>query len=425
MKTNNRLYALIDCNNFYVSCERVFRPDLQKKPVVVLSNNDGCFVARSNEAKSLGLPMGKPLFKYKGIITKHKVQVFSSNYTLYADMSHKVVQTIRNYIDDASIEVYSIDEAFICLDGYKTRDLKQLSHTIRKAVLQCTGIPTSVGIAHTKTLAKIANHIAKKHTRSGVFDMRSQSLQDRVLQNLPIDQIWGIAKASRNRLEQIGIRTAIQLREHDPKHIRNILGVVGERIVYELRGSSCHDIEYQVNKKNIMTARSFGNKLEDVESIKQAVATYAVRACEKMRKQKSKTQGVYVFLQTSLFQSHGTPYSNSLNMSFAQPTSDTTVIIKAARRGIQQLFRKGFKYQKCGIMLLDLIDDTQTQADLFTASDCQKRIKLMETLDNVNKTFGSNAMYFAAQGTHRLWQMKQENCSPKYTTKWQELLQVG
>ncbi|MBM3603127.1 MAG: Y-family DNA polymerase, partial [Alphaproteobacteria bacterium] len=320
-----KIFALVDCNNFYASCERVFDPALAKRPIVVLSNNDGCVVARSNEAKALGIKMGAPFFQQKAIIERHNVAVFSSNYTLYGDMSQRVMQSLRLLVPE--LEVYSIDEAFLRLDSLESLGIATIVRDIRAKIGQWTGIPTSIGIAPTKTLAKIANHMAKKHTSSGIFDMRDGILQRQVMQNLAVEEVWGIATRWGTKLRAMGISTALQLRDSDAKKIRQHFGVVGERLVLELRGVSCLDLQQVAARKTIMSSRSFGKPVADYDSMMQAVATYVARACEKLRQQDYRAQGVYLYIRTSPFQDPY--YHNGAMIGLPSPTSDTGQVIAA------------------------------------------------------------------------------------------------
>ena len=322
-----KVFALVDCNNFYASCERVFDPTLKRRAIVILSNNDGCIVARSNEAKALGIPMGGPLFEQKAIIKKHNVAVFSSNYQLYGDMSQRVMDSLRLYTPD--MEVYSIDEAFLRLDHLQPRNLYEYCKAIREKVFQWTGIPVSIGIAPTKVLAKVANHVAKKQT--GIFDIRSQQAQDEILKTLNVDKIWGVAGRWAERLRLMGINKASELRDASPTIIRKHLSVVGERILRELRGQICIDLEEIQPRKSIMSSKSFGNLLTKKEPIAEALANYAARACEKLRKQNSQAQRVHVFVETNGFREIDRQYNNGFTYTLTTPTSDTRSIIEAAK----------------------------------------------------------------------------------------------
>ena len=417
-------FALIDCNNFYASCERVFDPELNEKPIVVLSNNDGCVVARSNEAKALGIPMGAPYYHYKSIIEKNNVEVFSSNYQFYGDMSQRVMQSLSMLVPDPDIEIYSIDEAFLRLDGFAKCDLLTFAASLRSKILMWIGIPTSIGIAQTKTLAKIANHVAKKQTNDGVFDMRDCKLQEQIMADLPVEELWGISRRWSKKLNALGIITALELKNTNAQFIRNHFSVVMERIVHELRGLSCLDINKKTSKKTIISSRSFGKRISDLESIEPALATYTARACEKLRGQRSKTQGIQVFLQTNPFRKNDLQYRNEAKIMFDLPTSDTGTIIKSGKKLLESLYRKGYNYHKCGIMLLDLIPENYHQGHLFSHHDPTKHDKLMTTIDTLNRLMGTGTIFHATQGINHTWKMQSRNRSPRYTTNWEEIPKV-
>ena len=417
------IFALVDCNNFYVSCERVFDPYLAKKPIIVLSNNDGCVISRSNEAKSLGVPMGAPFYKYREIIEKNNIEVYSSNYQFYGDMSQRVMKSLGMIIPKQDIEIYSIDEAFIRLDGYERPDVIDLSIEIKKNILNWTGIPISVGIAQTKTLSKVANHIAKKNTSTGVFDIRNNKLQEQILSNFQIEDLWGISYRWGKKLRKLGINNGLDLRNSDTKFIRKKFSIVLERIVYELRGIPCLDIEKVTNKKSIMSSRSFGKLVTELESLEQAISTYATIACEKLRHQNSKSQGIYVFLQTNRFRKDLPQYRRSMKYKLDLPTSDTGYIINAGKKILKKIYRKGYHYQKCGIMLFDLSSKYIQQENLFVKSN-QSNEYLMESLDTINKAMGSDTVFFAAKGTQNNWKMRRNKLSSRYTTNWMELPKV-
>ena len=417
------IFALVDCNNFYVSCERVFDPYLAKKPIIVLSNNDGCVISRSNEAKSLGVPMGAPFYKYREIIEKNNIEVYSSNYQFYGDMSQRVMKSLGMMIPKQDIEIYSIDEAFIRLDGYERPDVIDLSIEIKKNILNWTGIPISVGIAQTKTLSKVANHIAKKNTSTGVFDIRNNKLQEQILSNFQIEDLWGISYRWGKKLRKLGINNGLDLRNSDTKFIRKKFSIVLERMVYELRGIPCLDIEKVTNKKSIMSSRSFGKLVTGLESLEQAISTYATIACEKLRHQNSKSQGIYVFLQTNRFRKDLPQYRRSMKYKLDLPTSDTGYIINAGKKILKKIYRKGYHYQKCGIMLFDLSSKYFQQENLFVKSN-QSNEYLMESLDTINKAMGSDTVFFAAKGTQNNWKMRRNKLSSRYTTNWMELPKV-
>ena len=417
-----KIFALVDCNNFYASCERVFDPRLKERAIVILSNNDGCIVARSNEAKSLGIPMGVPVFKQKAVIKKHNVAVFSSNYQLYGDMSKRVMDSLGLFTPD--MEVYSIDEAFLRLDYLEPRNLHEYCKTIREKVLQWTGIPVSIGIGPTKVLAKIANHVAKKQTDVGVFDIRCQQKQDEILKSLNVDKLWGIARGWSERLNSIGIYKASELRDASPPIIRKHLSVVGERILRELKGQSCIDLEAIQPKKNIMSSKSFGKPLTKKQSIEEALSNYAARACEKLRKQNSRAQAVHVFIKTNGFRESDRQYNNAITHTLTTPTSDTRIIIEAAKFCLRMIYKHGYHYKKTGIMLLDLLPVSLEQQQLFVDFDHRPRDHLMKIVDQVNKEQGPDTLFFGAQGVTREWKMRCGLRSPRYTTQWDELLMV-
>ena len=416
------IFALVDCNNFYASCERLFQSQLRDKPIIVLSNNDGCVVARSQEAKQLDIKMGEPYFKVKAFCDHHNVAVFSSNYQLYGDLSQRVMETLRQFTPD--LEVYSIDEAFLSLDGFSHLDLADYAKEIRSRVKQWTGIPVSIGIGSTKTLAKVANHVAKRRTKTGVFDIRDQELQADILESFPVKDIWGIGRRWAKKLPDFGVETALELRQAKPTLIRRHFTVVGERIVRELNGVSCLPLEAMTAKKNIMSSKSFGSIQTEFQPIAEALSCYAARACEKMRDQGSKTQGIHVMLRTSRFREGSPQYSNGMNYSFPIPTSDTRLIVKAAKQCLKQIYRPGYGYQKTGVMLTDLISDSFQQQDLFLTGDDSRSERLMAVMDRINKQMGRNTLYLASQGTERTWRMRCNLRSPRYTTQWDELPSV-
>ena len=416
-----KIFALVDCNNFYASCERVFDPSLKRRPIVILSNNDGCIIARSNEAKALGIPMGIPFFKQKAVIKKHNVAVFSSNYQLYGDMSQRIMDTLRLLAPD--MEVYSIDEAFLRLDPLQSRNLYEYCKTIRAKVLQWTGVPVSIGIGPTKVLAKVANHVAKKQT--GVFDIRSQQAQDEILKTLDVAKIWGIAGRWSERLHQMGINKASELRDASPTIIRKHLSVIGERILRELTGQSCIDLESIRPRKTIMSSKSFGNLLTKKRPIEEALANYAARACEKLREQNSRAQAVHVFIQTNGFRETDRQYNNGLTCTLTTPTSDTRLIIKAAKVCLSKIYKEGYRYKKTGIMLTGLIPTSLEQKQLFIDFNHHAGDHLMNTMDKVNKDHGPDTLFLGTQGVTREWKMRCVLRSPRYTTQWDELLTVS
>lgn len=414
------VFALVDCNNFYVSCERAFNPKLEGKPVAVLSNNDGCFIARSNELKQLNIPMGAPYFKYKEICQRNNTVILSSNYELYGEMSKRVMESLKMLAPE--VEVYSIDEAFLKLDSLTHHSLAGFSHDIRNKIKQWLGIPVSIGIGASKTLAKVANAVAKK--QEGVFDLRDEKISNEILEKLEIKDIWGIARRLATRLNKMGIYTAKQLRDSNPKQIRQVFGVVGERIVRELKGEACLGIEEYKPKKNIVASRSFGRAVYTLEELEEAVSNYTARACEKLRGQGSRAQKIYVFIRTNPFNDKEKYYEAAKEYRFVIPTCDTRIVINKAKECLKDLYRPGFKYYKAGIMLADIVEKNYNQGSLFKTLDYARSDELMKTIDRLNIDLGKNSLFFASQGIKCSWQMKRSNRSPGYMSKWDEILEV-
>ena len=428
-EATDQVYALVDCNNFYASCERVFNPKLKDKPIVVLSNNDGCIVARSNEAKAMNIGMGEPYFKFKETIESNDVVVFSSNYTLYGDMSRRVMSTLSHFAPE--YEIYSIDEAFLnlngCdrLEGYK--NLTEYARHIRNTVLKWTGIPVSIGIARTKTLSKIANRLAKKSKKTGgVLDLVDSPYIDKALEAVAVWDVWGIGRKHGQRLVDKGITNARQLRDIDDQVIRKQMGIVGVRLVHELRGISCSDFETVTPaRKGIVSSRSFGRRVECLEELRESVAAHAVNAAERLRKQKSATRVLTLFILTSPFNKTEPQYSNSITVKLPTATSNSAELIHYAVRALEKIYKDGYRYKKAGVMFGEIIPENQVQATLFETADYSKNKKLMSTLDKLNDKLGPNTMTFASQGLTRPWKMKCELRTPKYTTSWRQLAQVG
>ena len=404
----------MDCNNFYASCERVFNPKLEGKPIVVLSNNDGCVVARSDEAKALGIPMGAPYFKYKQLINRNRVYVFSSNYTFYGDMSARVMTSLKSLVKN--IEIYSIDEAFLDISSFYYCDLDDTAREIRRLIKQWTGIPVSIGIGPTKTLAKVANRQAKKYTASNVFDIRDEGTREEILKDLPLEEIWGISTRWGRRLQRIGIDTAYDLTQANARHVRKTISIVGERIHHELNGVSCIGIEEVKNKKNIISSKSFGRKVIRVGELEEAVSNYVARACEKLRAQGSRAQGLYVFLRTSPFVDPEKRYSNGMSTFFTIPTSNTSKIVKEAKDLTRKLFVYGYEYQKIGVMLLDITGAENEQYSFYEYENYDQSDRVMGVLDGINSKYGSSTLTIGAQGIKKDWKMKSERKSAAYTT---------
>jgi DNA polymerase V len=417
------VFALADCNNFYASCERLFAPRLEGRPIVVLSNNDGCVIARSNEAKALGIVMGAPYFKIEKLFKSHGVFVFSSNYGLYGDLSRRVMQVLGSFAP--RFEVYSIDECFLDLSGLPV-DLTDYTLGMVSTVRQWTGIPVSIGIAPTKTLAKIANRMAKKGKSSTgpVLDWSRLPSPDEALAILPVEDIWGIASRTGARLRALGIDNALTLRETDPRFLRGQFGVVMERIVFELRGVSCLPLEeVPAPRKQIVTSRSFGTRVRKLDDLRAAVAGFAARAGEKARTQGLRAQALNVFIHTSPFDTTNPFYSNGLTLPFRSPTSDSGLLIRAALFGLARIFRRGHDYQKAGVMLLDLVPACYEQINLFdpVRSDPLRSDRLMAAVDCVNRTYGRQTIRFGSETLSDSWRMRAQRKSPAYTGSWEEL----
>ena len=439
------MYGLVDCNNFYVSCERVFNPSLRGKPVVVLSNNDGCIIARSNEAKALGIPMGAPLHLYKTLIKQNKIFTYSSNYTLYGDMSSRVMSVLNYFIPN--IEIYSIDEAFLNLKNFNIQSLQDEMFKIRERIYQWTGIPVSIGIGPTKTLAKLANKIAKKNSSNGVYILTVSTQLIHILSNMKLEDIWGVSKGWGNRLRSIGINNPRHLQQANPRQIRTLISVVGERIIYELRGQPCLALEEVNNKKSITVSRSFGNMINDKDSLKKALANYAARAAEKLRYQDSVCGGIYVFINTNRFRERDLQYSNSATINFDELTDSTTIIIEKSFKLLENLYRPKYNYKKIGVTLLGLkqkddgsSDNYIIQGSLFIHNADQqihmsRSCDRMKLIDNINAKMGKMTIFHGSQGVIKnsrniksepdKWRMRSCYKSPFYTTNWDDILKVS
>ncbi|WP_347879594.1 translesion error-prone DNA polymerase V subunit UmuC [Vibrio alginolyticus] len=419
------VFALVDCNNFYASCEKLFRPDLKDTPVVVLSNNDGCVVARSREAKLLGIKMGVPVFQIKAEMQRHGILAFSSNYALYADLSSRVMRTLEEMAP--RVEVYSIDEAFLDLTGIESAlSLVEFGQQVRERIGHWIGITVCVGIAPTKTLAKLANHAAKKYPATqGVVDLTNPDRQRRLLALVPVDDVWGVGRRLSKRLNALGITTALDLTNASPRAIRDQFSVVLERTVRELNGDSCIELEeIPPAKKQIVCSRSFGVKVTHFELLREAVCEYATRATEKLRKEQQQAKVLTVFIRTSPFKDNEPQYSNSASGELLIPSCDTRDFIELANHLLKRIWKDGFRYAKAGVMLSDFYDLGMFQSGLFddvsTRSNSQQ---LMSVLDTINQN-GAGKVFFAGQGTKKDWSMKREHLSPAYTTRWDQLPRV-
>ena len=418
------VFALVDCNSFYASCEKVFNPALKDKPVAVLSNNDGIIVARSKEVKDLGIPMGQPVFKIEHLIKKHDVKLFSSNYTLYADMSRRVMETLKTF--SPQVEVYSIDEAFVIfpLNTVENSSLEDYGRVIKNTVEKWTGIPVSVGIGPSKTQAKLANRLAKKiPEHKGVFSIVNHSDIDMILDSVDVADLWGIGRQYAKLLKNAGIRTARQLREAPDQWVRKYMTVVGLRLVHELRGIPCYEVELEVDpKKGIVSSKSFGKLTSDFDEIRESVASYTARAAEKLRAQKSVAEFITVFITTNPYKKEMPQYGNVQTRAFKAPTADTSVMIKVACNIFDQIYKSGFLYKKSGIMLTGITYEEDIQYDAFTKAYVQTEGKtVMDIIDKINKEHGRDTIQLASMGTEKKWNMKREKLSPRYTTSWDEL----
>ncbi|EMM3524733.1 Y-family DNA polymerase [Klebsiella oxytoca] len=420
------MFALCDVNSFYASCETVFRPDLKGRPVVVLSNNDGCVIARSAEAKPF-VKMGEPYFKQKDLFRRHGIIAFSSNYELYADMSNRVMTTLEEL--SPRCEIYSIDEAFCDLTGVRNcRDLTDFGREIRETVLRRTHLTVGVGIAQTKTLAKLANHAAKQWQRQtgGVVDLSNLERQRKLMAILPVDEVWGVGRRISKKLEAMGIKTVLQLADTDIRFIRKHFNVVLERTVRELRGEPCLGLEeFAPVKQEIVCSRSFGGRITEYHEMRQAICSYASRAAEKLRGEHQYCRFISAFVKTSPFALNEPYYGNSASVKLLTPTQDSRDIIEAATKCLDAIWKDGHRYQKAGVMLGDFYSQGVAQLNLFDDNAPRHNSeKLMEVLDHLNAKDGRGTLYFAGQGMQTAWQMKREMLSPRYTTRYSDLLKV-
>lgn len=416
------MFALIDCNNFYASCERLFRPDLKLKPVVVLSNNDGCVIARSNEAKALGIRMGEPYFKIKALSKPHEIAVFSSNYPLYGDMSARVMTTIKAAWP--AVEIYSIDEAFIDLRTLPASCHQAFCETLQRTLLQHTGIPTSIGIGPSKTLAKAANYLCKKAFRLPVFNITDYL---HLLNHIAIGDIWGIGRQWQVKLKAQGIHTAYDLANANPHHLKKQYNVILMRTCMELQGMSCGGLEETPLKQSITSSRSFGEMQTHYDVLAQAVSSHCARACEKLRGQHLVAQHLSVFIRSNRFRPDLKQYNNTILLKLINPTDDLRCLTTVAKQGLTQIFKPGYQYKKVGIGLEGLIPNDKIQLDLFHQPDEASRLKkdkLMAAFDNINQKYGRHTIVLAAEGFKQPWAMRADFKSPAYTTQWSDLPRV-
>ena len=427
--STNPLFALVDVNNFYVSCERVFQPKLAQVPMVVLSNNDGCAVARSAEVKALGVKMGTPWFQMQELAKKHGIQAYSSNYTLYGDMSSRVVQVLRSFTPN--IEVYSIDESFLRIETVlkQYQDTLELGQKIKQQVKDTTGLPVCVGIGPSKTLAKLANHLAKKHGQfAGVCDVNAMTKPElyQWMSETEVGEVWGVGRQIAKKLKAQNIQSVFDLLQAAPQAMRQQFGVVMERLCYELRGTSCLQLEEVAPaKQQIIASRSFGKLVTSQVELAQSVATHAARAAEKLRIQNSVAGALTVFIQTNPFKQYEPQHHQSITVPLTEATDNTLTLTNAALLGLQQIYQPNFRYKKAGVILNLISDKPTVQQSLFEDINSKgKSAHLMKAMDAINTRFGNAVIRSAAAGTNTTkqeWQMKSSNKSPNYTTKWDEL----
>lgn len=418
------MYSLVDCNNFFASCERVFQPNLRNVPIVVLSNNDGCVVARSNEAKALGIPMGEPVFKLTRLIEQHGIAVFSSNYALYGDMSHRVMTILSQFVED--MEIYSIDEAFLSLKGFENYNLEEYGRNIVKTVTKGTGIPVSMGIAPTKTLAKVASKFAKKYKGyNGVCLIDTEEKRIKALKQFEIGDVWGIGRRYQKKLEYHGIRTAFDFTQKSESWVRNMMTVVGVRTWKELKGIPAIELEKVVpDKQTICTSRSFGEMIEDFDTLMESVANFTASCSRKLRAQRSCAGMLQVFIYTNRFREDLPQYYNSQIINLPTATSDVTELIHYARLALKNIYKEGYQYKKAGVIVMDIVPGNSVQQNLFDERNRIKHEQVLEVLDKVHKKYGTRILKVAVQGTGKKWALKSEYSSKQYTTNPDDFIEI-
>ena len=414
--------ALIDCNNFYASCERIFNPKLMRRPIVVLSNNDGCIITRSAEAKKLGIKMGEPYFKAKKIIDKNNVKVFSSNYSLYGDISQRVMETLARFAPD--IEIYSIDEAFLGLNGFENYELSKYCSYIRRTIKQWVGIPVSIGVSSTKTLSKIANNLAKKNKEyEGVCILKSWFEINEALKLTPIGDVWGIGRRLSSFLQKYNIKTAYDFIQLDKGWVRKNMGVVGEKTFLELCGVSCIELDLSPSdKKSCCVSRSFSKPIEKIHDLEESVSAYGTRVAEKIREEGLMAESMSIFVLTNYFNRKEKQYSNSIKLQLPFPTNNSIKIVKRALQGIRKIYREGYRYKKAGVILYGLSKSSQVKGLLDY--DRESSDAIMNTMDRINGRYGSSVIRLASEGIEKSWRMKREKVSPCYTTNFDDLVEV-
>ena len=418
------MFALVDCNNFYASCERVFRPELRGKPIVVLSNNDGCVIARSNEAKKFGIPMGAAAYQYEKTFIDNNIYVFSSNYALYGDMSARVMDILASLAPE--IEVYSIDEAFLKFEGCDYINLQEYGEMIVKTVTKSTGIPISVGIANTKALSKVANKVAKKFPEKtgSSYLIDSDEKRIKALKWLPIEDVWGIGRRHAKRLMALGIKNAYQFTQLPDQWVRKNMSVVGLRLKHELEGKPRLDMETAKAKQNIATTRSFDKNYTEYDHLRERITTFSVTCAEKLRRQKSSCNSLLIFLHTNGFRNDLPQYSRNIVMKLPFPTNSSIEIAKFAVEGLSLIFKQGYQYKKAGVIVMDITPEETNQISMFENTNPKHKV-LMDVMDRLNSAIGQKKVKLASQALDRTWKMKQERLSPRYTTRLSEIITIN
>ncbi len=418
------MFALIDCNNFYASCERVFRPDLNGKPVVILSNNDGCVIARSNEAKAMGIPMGAPAFKFDELFKQNNVHVFSTNFPLYGDMSNRVMNILSDFSPD--MEIYSIDECFLKLHGFELFNLQEHGLSMRLKVVKWTGIPISVGMAPTKALAKAANRIAKKFPErtNGVYIIDTDEKREKALKWLKIEDVWGIGRKHAKRLQDIGALTAFDFIKLSDDWVKRNMSIVGLRLKHDLQGIPTLDLEDVQPKKNIATTRSFETNYTEFEQLAERVTAFTASCAEKLRKQKSCCNSLMVFVQTNRFAKDLPQYNRNIVIKLPYATNSTIELTKFSLLALKQIFKEGYLYKKAGVIVQDFVPENEIQTQLFDNRN-EKHVPLMKAIDKINAQFGQQKIRLGSQDPKRIWKMKQEKLSPRYTTDLRDIITIN
>jgi DNA polymerase V len=417
------MFALIDCNNFYASCERVFNPSLNGKPVVVLSNNDGCVIARSNEAKAVGIPMGAPAFEYEKLFRQHQVHVFSANFALYGDMSNRVMNILEEYTPD--MEIYSIDESFLRFSKNEIPQLQGMGNRMQKQILQWTGIPISVGMAPTKALSKVANRIAKKYPEktNGVYLIDTDEKRIKALRWLKIEDVWGIGRQHARRLMAQQVYTAYDFTQLPDEWVKKNMSVIGWRLKQDLMGIPTLTLEEAKPKKNIATTRSFETNYTDLKQLEERISTFAASCAEKLRRQQSCCSSIMVFIHSNGHRKDLPQYSRNIVIQLPFPTNSTIELSTFATQALKRIFKEGYAYKKAGVIVQDFTPEESVQTTLFETRD-ERHIPLMKTIDQLNLMFGQQKIRLASQDPKRIWKMKQEKLSPRYTTNLEDVINI-